>query len=148
MKKISLFWHMIIFTGFPPMKKILKMVKYARTTNLLLMLMVTLAPHTMILTQMVAVTTIPKILLLQETVASAEVEALETTLIRITIMKFVRAMNLLLILMEIHAHLTMMLTQRVAVDTTPKTSLLPENAAYAVVVALDTMRKISLGTCT
>jgi len=134
------------------MKKILKVVKYARTTNLLLMLMVTLAPHTMILTQMVAVTTIPKILLLQETVASAEVEALETTLetilIRITIMKFVRAMNLLLILMEIHAHLTMMLTQRVAVDTTPKTSLLPENAAYAVVVALDTMRKISLGTCT
>jgi hypothetical protein len=99
-------------------------------------------------TQMVAVTTIQKILLLLETVASAEVEALETTVIRITIMKFARTTSLFLILMEIHAHLTMMLTQRAAVDMTPKISLLLENAAYAVVVALDTMRKNSLGTCT
>jgi len=50
--------------------------------------------------------------------------------------------------MEILAHLSMMLTQKVAVDTTQKTSLLPEIAAYAVVEALDTMRKNSLGTCT
>jgi len=134
--------------GISPAPKILKEVKYARTTSLLLMSMVTLVPHSMMPTQMVAVTTIPKILLLLETVASAEVEALETTVIRITIMKFARTTSLFLILMEIHAHLTMMLTQRAAVDTTPKTSLLPENAVYAVVVALDTMRKNSLGTCT
>jgi hypothetical protein len=36
--------------------------------------------------------------------------------------------------MEILVHNIMMLSQMVAVCTTPKTSLLPENAAYVVVV--------------
>ena len=46
--------------GISPAPKILKEVKYARTTSLLLMSMVTLVPHSMMPTQMVAVTTIPQ----------------------------------------------------------------------------------------
>jgi hypothetical protein len=71
------------------------------------------------------------------------VEALETTVIGITIMKFARTTSLLLILMEIHAHLTMMLVCSAhPVDMTPKTSLLPENAAYAKRDADAAARKI------
>jgi len=53
--------------------------KYVKTTSLLLMLMATLALHTMNKTQMVAVIMTLKNSLLPENAASAEVEAPETT---------------------------------------------------------------------
>ena len=65
--------------GISPVKKISMVVKFARTTSLLLMLTVTLAQATMMPTQMVAVITTLKNSSLQENAASAEAEALETT---------------------------------------------------------------------
>ena len=65
--------------GISPVKKIFMVVKFAKTTSLLLMLTVTLAQATMSPTQMVAVITTLKSSSLLENAASAEVEALETT---------------------------------------------------------------------
>jgi len=65
--------------------KISKVVKYARTTSLLLMSMETLAPHSMNLTQMVAETMTPKNSLPPENAASVEAEALDTMTLEISL---------------------------------------------------------------
>jgi len=65
--------------GISPVKKISMVVKFVKTTSLLLMLMATLAPHTMSPTQMVAVITTLKNSLPPENAVSAEAEAPETT---------------------------------------------------------------------
>ena len=71
--------------GISPAPKILKEVKYARTTSLLLMSMETLAPHSMNLTQMVAETMTPKNSLPPENAASVEAEALDTITLEISL---------------------------------------------------------------
>ena len=64
------------------------------------------------------------------------------------VVKFARTTSLLLMSMEIHAPHSMNLTQTVAETMTLKNSLPPENAASAVVEALETIAQISPGTCT
>jgi hypothetical protein len=75
---LSVFKDHIITPGISPVLKILKVVKYARTTSQFLMSMATLAPHTMNLTQTVAETMTLKNSLPPENAASVEVEAQET----------------------------------------------------------------------
>jgi len=117
-----------------------------------LMSMVILAPHSMNLTQMAAVTTTLKNLLPPENAASAEAEALDTMTLETKIskvVKYARTTSLLLMSMETLAPHSMNLTQMVAETMTPKNSLPPENAASAEAEALDTMNlEISLGTFT
>jgi len=117
-----------------------------------LMSMVILAPHSMNLTQMAAVTTTLKNLLPPENAASVEAEALDTMTLETKIskvVKYARTTSLLLMSMETLAPHSMNLTQMVAETTTPKNSLPPENAASVEAEALDTITlEISLGTCT
>jgi hypothetical protein len=85
--------------GISPVKKISMVMKFAKMTNLLLMLTVTLAQATMMPTQMVAVITTLKNSSLLENAASVEVEAPETIALENSHGTCISSMMILMVIM-------------------------------------------------